>query len=109
MWNRVELKNNAKQIMRKNYWWIVLISVITAIAIGQGIRLNVNLGTNGISTKYSNGLMGRSSGSYFDQIINGSGITNMKPDSSIDISSQMFNVRNYIKNIFSGIDRKSVV
>ena len=41
MWNRVELKNNAKQIMRKNYWWIVLLSVITAIAIGQGIRLNV--------------------------------------------------------------------
>ena len=70
MWNRVELKNNAKQIMRKNYWWIVLLSVITAIAIGQGIRLNVNLGTNGISTNYSKGLMGRSSGSYFDQIIN---------------------------------------
>ena len=57
MWNRVELKNNAKQIMRKNYWWIVLLSVITAIAIGQGIRLNVNLGTNGISTNYSKGLM----------------------------------------------------
>lgn len=34
MWYRSELKNNAKRILTKNYWWIVLVTIIASITSG---------------------------------------------------------------------------
>lgn len=67
MWSRIALKNNAKRILRGNYWWIVLVSLILGIAAGEGISVNFNLDSSGISTNMRADYY--SSGSYFDEIM----------------------------------------
>ena len=37
MWDRVTLKNNAKEIMKKNYWMTVLVTLLFVIMTGVGI------------------------------------------------------------------------
>ena len=46
MWDRVTLKNNAKEIMKKNYWMTVLVTLIFVIMIGMGILFQYNPITN---------------------------------------------------------------
>lgn len=55
MFDRVELKNNAKKILSKNYWWIVLVTLIFGIVsgTGSGVNLNFNFSGNNFSS-YSN-------------------------------------------------------
>lgn len=36
MWSRAELKQNAKQILKKNYGWAILVSLILSIVAGGG-------------------------------------------------------------------------
>lgn len=69
MWSRITLKDNAKRILRGNYWWIVLVSLILGIALGEGmpINFNFNLDSSGISTNM--GLNNYGSDSYFDEIM----------------------------------------
>lgn len=38
--NRSELKKNARTLLAKNYWWIVLVSIILAVTAG-GFRVNL--------------------------------------------------------------------
>lgn len=40
MWNRVDLKTNAKEILQRNYWWAVLVALILGIA-GNGASANI--------------------------------------------------------------------
>lgn len=40
MWNRAALKENAKQMLRKNYWWVVVVSIIFGIAAGNGFSIS---------------------------------------------------------------------
>jgi hypothetical protein len=55
MFSRIELKNNAKKILRKNYWWAVLVTLILGIVTGTGTGLSLNSSdlTSGVSS-YSN-------------------------------------------------------
>lgn len=46
MFNRVELKNNAKRFLSKNYWWVVLVTIILSIASGS-----FSIGNNSITTR----------------------------------------------------------
>ena len=53
MFNRVELKNNAKKILSKNYWWIVLVTLIFGLVSGGGTGLNLNLNLSGDTSIFS--------------------------------------------------------
>lgn len=52
MFNRVELKDNAKKILRKNYWWIVLVTLIFGIVSGSGTGLNFNINFSNNSSEF---------------------------------------------------------
>ena len=40
MWNRVELKEDSKSLLRLNYWPFVLVALVHMIAVGSGFRRN---------------------------------------------------------------------
>lgn len=40
MFIRAELKTNAKKILKRNYWWIVLVALILGIVSGSGTGIN---------------------------------------------------------------------
>lgn len=42
MFKRVELKDNAKKILSKNYWWIVLVTLIFGLVSGESAGINLN-------------------------------------------------------------------
>lgn len=46
MFNRVELKKNAKKILSKNYWWIVLVTLIFGLVSGESVGINLNFSDN---------------------------------------------------------------
>lgn len=50
MFNRAELKENAKKILSKNYWWTVLVTLIFGIICGSGTGININLGNSGFTS-----------------------------------------------------------
>lgn len=56
MWNRVELKEDSRALLRLNYWPFVLVAFIHAVAAGSGIRSNG--GTNFIRRWNDNGYYG---------------------------------------------------
>lgn len=66
MFDRVELKNNAKVILRKNYWWVVLVTFIFSITIGKSSFINEGNSIN--STYTENGII--TNGNYFNGINN---------------------------------------
>ena len=106
MWSRVKLKNNAKKILLKNYWWIVLVTIILGIAVGQGTPLKINVNLNDAKLSSDIGFTGNSqagSNSYFDEIM---GNTN---NSETDIFSDGENqnlveiVNAYFDRMFGGL------
>lgn len=52
MFNRVELKSNAKNILAKNYWWIVLVTLILGLVSGSGTGINFNFNISGNSSGF---------------------------------------------------------
>ena len=58
MIDRVILKENAKKILRKNYWWAVLVALIFSIVAGGGVGtptggLNSSSGSGMTNTVFS--------------------------------------------------------
>ena len=90
MWNRKELKQKAKEVVKRNYWSFVIVCFILAILTGEFNIFSINIGTNGESvdfTKlpYIKEIKERAE-DYFDEM-------------SIDI--KMHNSENYEINIFT--------
>lgn len=71
MWTRAELKRNAKQILKRNYWWIVVVTLIFGFATE---------GSTGISS--SSSLRQR-----FNSVQQQSGILS---DDTVDVDSGVF-------------------
>lgn len=59
MFNRAELKENAKKMLTKNYWWIVLVTLILGLVSNSGSGININLQN---TTKLTGGASGITSG-----------------------------------------------
>ena len=59
MWSRVELKTQAKKLLKLNYWLFVLGGIILSfvttghISGSGGLKLNYNANSNNISAKKS--------------------------------------------------------
>ena len=90
MWNRKELKQKAKEVVKRNYWSFVIVCFILAILTGEFNIFSINIWTNGESvdfTKlpYIKEIKERAE-DYFDEM-------------SIDI--KMHNSENYEINIFT--------
>ena len=44
MWNRQQVKEQAKQIMKRNYWKMFVVTLIASILTGEKTRLNRYIG-----------------------------------------------------------------
>ncbi len=45
MWTRADLKSNAKDVLRKYYWWALLVCFVGGLFSGQGVgELSINFG-----------------------------------------------------------------
>lgn len=76
MWSRAELKRSAKENLKKNYWWVVLVAIIFSVVAGSGVnqvfqyRLDNSFQKTlyGTQQQYGDYLYGFGSGSdsYFD-------------------------------------------
>lgn len=54
MWTRELLKNNAKEIFRRNYWTCVGVSLVLTVLIGGGGSVVGRIGENNINISYHN-------------------------------------------------------
>ena len=73
MFNRVQLKKNAKKILKKNYWWIVLVTLILSVVAG-GSGLNFGSGSgwsNSTDSSYDNIMGDKDIDDIFGDIKNG--------------------------------------
>ena len=73
MWTRAELKSTARQILQKNYWSGVLVTLILSIVIGNfsfGTSVNFNDVTDSITNTGNSILTDNSYMGYTDQSVN---------------------------------------
>ena len=73
MWTRAELKSTARQILQKNYWSGVLVTLILSIVIGNfsfGTSVNFNDVTDYITNTGNSILTDNSYMEYTDQSAN---------------------------------------
>ena len=73
MWTRAELKSTARQILQKNYWSGVLVTLILSIVIGNfsfGTSINFNDVTDSITNTGNSILTDNSYMGYTDQSVN---------------------------------------
>lgn len=73
MWTRAELKSTARQILQKNYWSAVLVTLILSIVIGNfsfGTSVNFNDVTDYITNTGNSILTDNSYMEYTDQSAN---------------------------------------
>lgn len=96
MFSRIELKNNAKRILSKNYWWIVLVTLILGMVSGSGAGINLNLNLSGnSSTEYSS----------YDDIFNDEymDISDAYSNGRIRFGTEYENIINEVEKMISGI------
>lgn len=100
MFNRAELKDNAKKILSKNYWWIVLVTLILGLVTGSGTGVNFNFDGNNTnnSSYYSNEFYGGNS--TIDEF--GNVITEPSDNSIVNFDGYFLEIFNAIKGIFNG-------
>lgn len=96
MWSRAELKQNAKQILKKNYGWAILVSLILSVIAGGS-------GYSGGSSFDSN--LGSSSG-YESDDFDFSSDDFSYSDGELDDFSYFENGSSYEENIFSQIGKE---
>lgn len=71
-WRRATLKSSAKELIQKNYWWLVLVTLIFGIVAGKGMSFNFNLNSFGINKNvgFANREFSDLSDNYMEDILN---------------------------------------
>ena len=71
-WRRETLKSSAKELIQKNYWWLVLVTLILGFVAGKGLSLDFNF-NNSSNTKnfgFINREFSHFSDNYMEDILN---------------------------------------
>lgn len=109
MFNRIELKTNAKNILKKNYWWIVLVTLIFGMVSGEssGINLNLNFSGNESNPFSSYENSGISSG-IFDEYGNIADTYSESGNGLISFKNSYKELYNEIRNMISGVSSMKI-
>lgn len=101
MFNRAEIKNNAKKILSKNYWWIVLATLILGLVSGTGSGINFNF-NSGSGSNYSQIYNDESMVDNSDIDEFGNIITDSSDESIMNFEDAYQEVINDLKGLFGG-------